>query len=35
MNLLSHLKEKAKNIYGETIPPPVKSVFEQDGRLTP
>lgn len=35
MNFLYNLKEKGKKLIGETIPPPVKSVFVKDGRLTP
>lgn len=35
MHFLSDIKEKAKKIYGDNVPPPVKSMFETDGRLTP
>lgn len=35
MNFLNNIKEKAKKAYGEAVPPPVHSVFEKDGRLTP
>lgn len=35
MYLFDNLKEKAKNFLGNNVPPPIKSVFEKDGRLTP
>lgn len=39
MKLFKSLKDKvteeAKKTYGQIMPPPVKSVFEVDGRLTP